>query len=91
MVESILIDFRIGDFMINCRCGGNLVRVAIDCYQCTLCGEKQLVALLRVPREEVEKELSKSVDNIIRKYYNNKCNKERGGNDYASRKKSSRS
>lgn len=33
---------------MKCKCGGDLKRIAIDCYQCQTCFKKQKMAFLSV-------------------------------------------
>lgn len=34
---------------LKCKCGGELKRIAADCYQCELCGLKQALAFVYLP------------------------------------------
>lgn len=34
---------------MKCKCGGELERIAVDCYQCKMCKLKQKVAFLEIP------------------------------------------
>ena len=33
---------------MKCKCGGNLKRIAVDCYKCDICGTKQAIAFAAV-------------------------------------------
>lgn len=39
---------------MECKCGGNLKRIAADCYECEICGLKQKVAFMELPKTDIK-------------------------------------
>lgn len=47
------------------ECGGNLERIAIDCYRCISCGKKSKVAFLEPQKEiNINSELKADVNKV---------------------------
>ncbi|MDF2563715.1 MAG: hypothetical protein K0Q53_110 [Massilibacillus sp.] len=40
---------------LKCKCGGVLKRIAIDCYQCEICGIKQAIGFLSIDNNPINK------------------------------------
>lgn len=39
---------------MKCKCGGELIRIAVDCYQCNVCLLKQAVTFASLPTVPLE-------------------------------------
>jgi len=43
---------------LNCKCGGKLRRIAVDCYECSICGLKQEIAFISIqPKSNINIEI----------------------------------
>lgn len=50
---------------MECKCDGELKRIAIDAYECSICGKKQAIACLSLPAENIGIDLAKGPDTTV--------------------------
>jgi hypothetical protein len=64
--------------VMKCKCGGKLIRIAVDCYQCNLCELKQKVAFASLPTKPMDIPLDINIQQDINTNINNNIIKQLG-------------